>query len=459
MEYKPGRMHLQANHLSRLSESLGENPVDDRLVDDGLFVVTSTPEWNAGIVEFLTTHKLPEEWTKEERRKVRVNSRQFVILGHKLFRKGSDGLLKRCVSETEVQSILIACHDSACGGHFSGRLTGQKILRADYFWPTLFKDAHNYVRKCDACQRYARNDLRMEMPLHISLPLVPFEKWGIDYVEKVHPHSSRGMAYIVVATEYLTKWAEAKAVKADTAEHAATFMYENIISRFGVPKILVSDRGTHFLNSLIREMTDKFKIDHRKTTPYHPQTNGQTEQVNGILVSILRKMVLDSKRDWNTKLMAALWAYRTTYKVTTHATLFSLVYGLEATLPIEYEVESLRVAIDSRLTGKQSLRNRLTDLEELDEHRRTAVQYIKAIQRRKKIIFDKRHKKRTFQPGMMVMIQDARKLEFSGKFDAVWLGPYLMHSVFPNNSLQLETLNGELFPTCTSESRCKEYWA
>ncbi len=80
------------------------------------------------------------------------------------------------------------------------------------------------MKKCDACQRYARNDLRMEMSLHISLSLIPFEKWGIDYVGEVHPNSSGGMAYIVVATEYLTKWAEAKAVKNDTATHDVAFM-------------------------------------------------------------------------------------------------------------------------------------------------------------------------------------------------------------------------------------------
>ncbi len=100
-------------------------------------------------------------------------------------------------------------------------------------------------------------------------------------------------------------------------------MYENIITRFGVPKILVSDKGTHFLNDLISEMTQRFKINHRKTTPYHPQTNGQTERVNGILVGILRKTVIDSKRDWDVKLNAALWAYRTTYKVITQVTPFS----------------------------------------------------------------------------------------------------------------------------------------
>ena len=107
----------------------------------------------------------------------------------------------------------------------------------------------------------------MEMPLHVSLPLVPFEKLNIDYMDEVHPHSSKWMKYIVVATEYHTKWAEAKVVKTNTAEHAATFMYENIISRFEVPKILVSDRGTHFLNDLISEITERFQIDHRKTTP------------------------------------------------------------------------------------------------------------------------------------------------------------------------------------------------
>ena len=98
------------------------------------------------------------------------------------------------------------------------------------------------------------------------------------------------MVYIVVATKYITKWAEAKAVKTDMAAHATTFMYENIISRFGCAKILGSNMGTHFLigNSLIGEMTDQFQIDHRKTTPYHPQTYDQTERVNGILVNILK---------------------------------------------------------------------------------------------------------------------------------------------------------------------------
>ena len=223
-------MHLQTDHLSRLLEEVGSSPIDDSLRDDNLFLVITKADWYAGIVKFLTTQQLTGNWTKETKRKVRVNSRHYAVIGHRLFTRGMDGILRRCVSEIEMSSMLSTCYNSACGGHFSGLLTSQKILRVGYFWPDLFKDAKEYVRKCDACQRYESNDLRIKMPLHVSLPLVLFEKWGIDYVGEVHPQSSKGMVYIVVATEYLTKWAEAKAVKMNTAAKAATFMYENIIS-------------------------------------------------------------------------------------------------------------------------------------------------------------------------------------------------------------------------------------
>ena len=114
----------------------------------------------------------------------------------------------------------------------------------------------------------------------------------------------------------------------------------------------------------------------------------------------------DSKRDWDTKLTAALWAYRTTFKVTTQAMPFSLVYSIEATLPIEFEVKSPRVAVDLRLTDKQSLRDRLVSLEALDEKRRFSNQHIESIQRRRKIIFDKRHKKRALSVGTLVLLED-----------------------------------------------------
>ena len=128
VEYKPGRMHLQADHLSRLSDEAGSSPVDDSLRDDNIFLVTAKADWYPSIVKFLTTQQLTGELRREARRKVIVNSWHYTVIGHRLFRRIMDGILQRCVSEIEAPSILAACYDSACRGHFSGLLMGQKVL-------------------------------------------------------------------------------------------------------------------------------------------------------------------------------------------------------------------------------------------------------------------------------------------------------------------------------------------
>ena len=165
---------------------------------------------------------------------------------------------------------------------------------------------------------------------------------------------------------------------------------------------------------------------------------------------------MDSKQDWDSKLTAALWAYRTTYKVTTRMTPFALMYGLEAILPIEFEIPSL-LAIGERLDTTESLKNRLTELEALNENRQLASQHMEATQRRCKVAFDKRNKVQVLKPGMWVMVQDAQRLEFPAKFDVLWTGPYIIKEVFPNNSVQLKTIDSLDFPTRTNSGRCKEY--
>lgn len=133
VEYKPGSVHKEADHMSRLLGGMKTHPIDDRLIDESLFLVTARPAWYSRIIEFLTTQQLPVDLSKDERQKIRINSRHFVVLGNRLYRRGLDGVLRRCLMEDEVPSILYAYHDSACGGHFSGQLIGQKILRAGYY--------------------------------------------------------------------------------------------------------------------------------------------------------------------------------------------------------------------------------------------------------------------------------------------------------------------------------------
>ena len=114
--------------------------------------------------------------------------------------------------------------------------------------------------------------------------------------------------------DYLTRWAEATLVKDCTAMKTTNFLFENVVTRFGCPNILISNQGTHFVNQLIEEITDEFQVQNRITTPYHPQENGAVEAFNKILENALTKVCGTRRDDWDKKISAVLWAYCTTCK-------------------------------------------------------------------------------------------------------------------------------------------------
>ena len=178
--------------------------------------------------------------------------------------------------------------------------------------------------------------------------------------------------YIIVATDYVTKWVEAKANVKNDAHTTAKFLFENIFTRYGLPIEIVSDRGTHFLNEMIEYLLEEFMVIHKKSTPYHQQANGQAESTNKILCTVLKKVVSESKTDWELKLPSILWAYRVAYKTAIGTTPFNMVFGLDAILPMEFLTPTLRVAKNLEWNGHE-LTERLDKLEKLDETRLKAV--------------------------------------------------------------------------------------
>jgi transposase InsO family protein len=296
------------------------------------------------------------------------------------------------------------------------------------------------------------------MPLNPILAQIPFEKWGIDFVGPIKPLSRHGQKrYILVATEYVTKWAEALPTKNDDAKTVAKFIYENIITRFGCPKELVSDRGTHFLNDIISTLTTTYLIKHRKSSPYHPRANGQTEKTNGILCKIITKTVQASNIDWDARVYDALWAYRCAFKVSTKYTPFQLVYGQEAILPIELEIPTLRIAIEERLDDEASLQNRLSMLEQLDETRAQAYLNNEAIQRHRKTYYDSKLTPKVINDNDLVLLYDSRFQKFPGKFRMRWFGPYKVLKAYPNGSFELQDFEGNIHDTRYNGYRLKPY--
>ena len=138
------------------------------------------------------------------------------------------------------------------------------------------------------------------MMLVPQITLQAFDKWVIEFVGPISPPGKRtGMRYIITTTNYLTRWVEAVHVKYCTATTMTKFLFENMVTRFNCPKIILSDQGMHFVNKLIDELTVKFHIQHSKTTPYHPQENGTVESFNKIMEISLAKVCNAHRDDWD----------------------------------------------------------------------------------------------------------------------------------------------------------------
>ena len=175
-------------------------------------------------------------------------------------------------------------------------------------------------------------------------------KWGLDFVGPVKKTWHTGKRYILVATNYATKWVEARALQTNSAQETAQFLYEAIVTRFGCPLHLVSNQGSHFLNGTIQVLTEHFLLRHTTSTTYYPQGNGQAESTNKVIVTMLQKLVNDNHTDWNIQLYTMLFSYWTTYKVATGYSPFELVYGFLPLMPTKYIVLTQRTTTDLDFT-------------------------------------------------------------------------------------------------------------
>jgi hypothetical protein len=179
--HRPGRRHDNVDGLIRAYEGVGDVSEDDDFLDVTIMSINAeeAPEEYREIVQYLDGMRFPDGATKAVRTRIAHKSWNYSMIGGQLYFQGRDGVLRRTIGKRDTSRLLYEFHDEFCGGHFAGRIIAEKILQASYYWPTLFKDAHDYCRSCDVCQAYAQRST-VSGPLHPIPPLGPFEKWGID---------------------------------------------------------------------------------------------------------------------------------------------------------------------------------------------------------------------------------------------------------------------------------------
>ncbi|KAB2609177.1 S2-RNase [Pyrus ussuriensis x Pyrus communis] len=205
------------------------------------------------------------------------------------------------------------------------------------------------------CQFHANFIHQPPEPLHPTVASWPFDAWGLDVVGPITPKSSAGEAYILAATDYFSKWAEAIPLREVKKETVVRFIKEHIIHRYGVPRYIITDNGKQFSNRLVDELCDKYKFKQHKSSMYHAPANGLAEAFNKTLCNLLKKVIGRTKRDWHERITV---------------------------LPLESQIPSLRMAIQEGLTDEENAKLRLQELEALDERRLEAQQHLECYQAR-----------------------------------------------------------------------------
>jgi hypothetical protein len=258
--------------------------------------------------------------------------------------------------------------------------------------------------------------------------------------------NSEGCEYILAAIDYVSKWVEALPCWAADAMHSKKMFHELIFLRYGVPRIVISDRGSHFTDRTFQKALSEVGVDHRIATPCHPQTSGQAETLDKQIKNILQKIVNQMGRSWRSKLSEALWAYRMTYKMPVGMTPYQLVSGKTCHLPVELEHKAFWAIKKWNMGLKVARTKRKIQIAKLEEWREKAYRSAKLYKERTKRWHDKRVKNKQLKLRDNVLLFNSRLCLFShGKLHSKWEGPYIVLHNSDHGAITLQCNDGDIF--------------
>jgi len=397
-----------------------------------------TGSWLEPIYKYLRDGVVPED--KVRARGIKYRSCRYLIHDGILYRRSYTQPLLRCLTPYESDYVLREIHEGVCGNHLGPRSLAHRALTIGYYWPTMRRDAEDLVKKCDKCQRFAKSSNAPGQPMVPIQSPWPFVQWGIDIIGQL-PTAKGGRKYAVVAIDYFTKWAEAEALAGITQEAMKKFVWNNIVCRFGIPQVLISDNGTQFEGRLFSQFCEGLNIAHFFSSPAHPQANGQVEVTNRTIIEAIKKRLEAAKGKWDEELYPVLWAYRTTSRTPTGETPFSLTYGTEAVLPVEIGIPSARVSLHQASENAALLKHNMDLAEELRDQ---ALARMASYKQRMANYFNKGVRARQFQVGDLVLrrMMPNKKDPRDGKFAPNWEGPYRVTRIARSGTYFLEEMNG-----------------
>ncbi|GJU33089.1 reverse transcriptase domain-containing protein [Tanacetum coccineum] len=368
---------------------------------------------------------------------------QYVLEEGVLFKKGYLVPMLRCVSPLQANYAIREIHIGSCRTHIRARSVVAKAIRQGYYWPTMHRDARNVTQKCDLCQVHALVSRRPKTLMTSIMAPWPFYQWGMDILGPL-PQASGKLKFIIVAIDYFTKWIDAKPLARITGKDVKKFVWDNIVCRFGLPQIIVTDNGTQFVNDPFKGWCESLNIKQMNTAVSHPQANGLVERANRSLMEGIKARLGREGAGWVDELPNVLWAHRTSLKQSNDETHFRLTYKSEAVIPAEIGMPTRRTMMIREDENEDELRLNMDLLQE----RREATTIREAKYKTKiEQYYNQKVRLMSFKPDEYVFRRnEASRVEDQVKLGPKWEGPYRVTEAYQNGSYKLQTMEGKEVP-------------
>jgi len=337
--------------------------------------------------------------------------------------------LVRTPENFERIPLISEHHASSIGGH-KGVTKTYNRLRPHYYWNTMKTDIQNFIRKCRQCQLKKLTRIKTKQPMIITdTPSSAFDKVSLDIMGPL-PTTRRGSSYILTMQDLLTKYSVAVPLQETTSLAIADAFTKNFICLYGAPKAILTDQGTNFLSSLIRNLAKKFNIKQYKTTAYHPQSNGSLERSHHVLIEYLKTQII-RETEWDEHIPLAMFSYNTSVHESTKYSPFQLVFGRLPRTP----ASNPPLEENTDITYTQYLTDLFNNLQDTQEDAR---ENLIASKTRSKRYYDRRINPQNFQVGSHVfLLKEPQK----GKLSDQYTGPHTVLEILPNNNVKLQFYN------------------